>query len=126
MAVFFLFPIMANSDISIMIISQCVLICDMIRGSQTVAKIFEKEHPSLKSNVTEIRDTCLCYRYYYYYEIKGYRHDDIVRQLGNEFFISQDTVSKRLYHCVGLIKNIVNDKPTLRQLSLKYKHLIWR
>lgn len=98
----------------------------MIRGSQTVTKVFEKEQPSQERNITEVRDTCLCYRYYYYYELKGNRHDDIVRQLASEFFISQDTVSKRLYYSVDLIKTIVQDKPTLRQLSLKYNHLIWR
>lgn len=96
----------------------------MIRGSQTLTKIFIDE-TSESGNTTLDRDICLCYRYYYYHEILEKRHDRTLKQLEPEFFISQDTITKRLTAQADLLKDLVGNKPSKSQLKRKYPHFVW-
>lgn len=96
----------------------------MIRGSQTITKIFADEMPKVVKGTFD-RDACLCYRYYYYYEILQRRHDRAIEALEPEFFISQDTITKRLTACADLLKDIAVNKPTRNQLRRKYPHFVW-
>ncbi len=99
----------------------------MIKGRQTLTKIFTSEiqRQGIQGNATQDRDICLCYRYYYYYEILQIRHDKTIENLEPEFFISQDTITKRLTACADLLKDLVYNKPTRSQLKRKYPHLVW-
>ena len=101
----------------------------MIRGSQTLTSIFPtaiKPDPLKGKGVyTQDRDVCLCYRYYYHYEINRVRMDDAVAKMEKEFFISSGTIMARLVDYAGLLKDIVNNKPTKSQLRKKYPQFVW-
>lgn len=103
----------------------------MIRGTQTISSIFntpikpEKSRKSQKGVYTEERDICLCYRYYYHYEIVRDRPDDVLLNMEKEFFISATTIMARLVDYAGLLKDIVNNKPTRSQLKKKYPQFVW-
>lgn len=103
----------------------------MIRGSQTVISIFPtaiKPDTSRKSNkgvYTEDRDICLCYRYYYHYEIVRIRPDDVLVAMEKEFFISASTIMARIVDYAGLLKDIVNNKPSKNELRKKYPQFVW-
>ncbi|WP_437918428.1 hypothetical protein [Sphingobacterium sp. LRF_L2] len=96
----------------------------MIRGSQTITKIFSDETQKVPKGTFD-RDVCLCYRYYFYYELLQRRHDRALEVLEVEFFISQDTITKRLTACADLLKDIAINKPKVPQLRRKYPHLVW-
>lgn len=96
----------------------------MIKGRQTLTKIFNDEI-SRSGNTTLDRDICLCYRYYYYYEILQKRHDKTIECIESEFFISQDTITKRLTAQADLLKDLVGNKPSKSQLKRKYPHFVW-
>ena len=100
----------------------------MIRGSQTITAIFPtaiKPDNTRKSNkgvyIVE-RDICLCYRYYYHYQI---RMDDAVATLEKEFFISASTIMARLVDYADLLKDIVNNEPSKSDLRKKYPIFVW-
>ncbi|WP_336834063.1 hypothetical protein [Sphingobacterium siyangense] len=103
----------------------------MIRGSQTIASIFPtaidpQESKKLRKGVyTEDRDICLCYRYYYHFEIIRNRPDDVLASMEKEFFISASTIMARLVDCSDLLKDIVNNKPTRTMLKKKYPWFSW-
>jgi hypothetical protein len=103
----------------------------MIRGSQTVTSIFPNAiqtniaRKSIKGVYTEERDICLCYRYYYHYEIQRIRMDDAVAAMEKEFFISASTIMARLVDYADLLKDIVNNKPTKNTLRRKYPQFVW-
>lgn len=102
----------------------------MIRGSQTITSIFPTaiKPESRKANkgiYTQDRDVCLCYRYYYHYEISRTRMDDAVATMENEFFISASTIMARLVDYADLLKDIVNNKPSKTELRKKYPQFVW-
>ena len=103
----------------------------MIRGSQTITSIFptaiqsDSARKSNKGVYTIERDMCLCYRYYYHYEINRIRMDDAVATMEAEFFISASTIMARLVDYADLLKDIVNNKPTKTDLRKKYPQFVW-
>lgn len=103
----------------------------MIRGSQTITSIFpttiqtDSTRKGNKGVYTEERDICLCYRYYYHYQIQRIRMDDAIAALEKEFFISASTIMARLVDYAPLLKDIVNNKPTKSNLRKRYPHLVW-
>ena len=101
----------------------------MIRGSQTISAIFptalNSPRNSNKGVYTAERDICLCYRYYYHYEILRVRMDDAVATMESEFFISSSTIMARLVEYADLLKDIVNNKPSKSDLRKKYPQFTW-
>lgn len=101
----------------------------MIRGTQTVLSLFPnaiKTNPKGNKGIyTFDRDVCICYRYYFHYEVARLRHDDVLSNLENEFFISASTIMTKLTDHADLLRDIVNNKPTRVSLKKKYPHFCW-
>lgn len=101
----------------------------MIRGTQTVLSLFPnaiKTNPKGNKGIyTFDRDVCICYRYYFHYEVARKRHDDVLAYLEKEFFISASTIMARLTDNADLLKDIVNNKPNTSSLKRKYPHFSW-
>lgn len=103
----------------------------MIRGSQTITQIFptaiksESSRKSIKGVYTQDRDICMCYRYYYHYEILRVRMDDAVATMEKEFFVSASTIMTRLVDYADLLKDIVYNKPSKKELREKYPQFVW-
>lgn len=103
----------------------------MIRGTQTVISLFPNAIKTAskkggnKGIYTFDRDVCICYRYYFHYEVSRVRHDDVLTYLEKEFFISATTIMDRLTDNAGLLKDIVNNKPSRISLKRKYPHFSW-
>lgn len=103
----------------------------MIRGSQTISQIFPsaiKTESSRKGNkgiYTQERDTCMCYRYFYYHQIHKIRLDDAVVKMEKDFFIGASTIMSRLVECSNILKDIVDQNPTLNELRKQYPQFNW-
>ncbi|WP_312340628.1 hypothetical protein [Sphingobacterium sp.] len=96
----------------------------MIKGQQTITSIFIRDTPKVSKGSAD-RDECLCFRYYYYYVLMEKRHDLTLEALESEFFVSQDTVTKRLTANASFLKVVTTDKPNKTALKRKYPHLVW-
>ncbi len=67
----------------------------------------------------------IAYRYYYYAEIKKFRLDYCLDQLGTEAFRSPETIIDILRDARDLVKDIVQAQPSIRELRAKYPWLLW-
>ena len=102
----------------------------MQRGSQTLTSIFSADNKTtsekkVKGVQTAERDAALAYRFYYYYELKRTRFDDILPDLEREFFIASNTIVERLTVNDTLLKDIKLNAPTRTQLRKRYPHFNW-
>lgn len=79
----------------------------------------------IKGVYTANRDMCLCYRFYYYYEISKLRFDIAIAHMENEFWISADTITARITANDSLLKDICNNAPSKASLRRRYPHLTW-
>lgn len=100
----------------------------MIRGSQAITSIFKSSEIPLratKGDFTDLRDMCLAYRFYFYYQIKKEQFEETLKILELEFFIRERTISDRLTDNNMLLKDIANNKPSAKELAKRYPHLNW-
>ncbi|TZF81806.1 hypothetical protein FW774_17265 [Pedobacter sp. BS3] len=103
----------------------------MIRGSQTLTAIFpaaftpDSSRKGKKSVFTAERDTCLAYRFYYYYHIARKRFDDAIAIMEKEFFIAGTTIIARLTENDALLKDIKQNNPDRAALRKRYPHFNW-
>lgn len=101
----------------------------MKRGLQTISKAFmpanESEKANKKGSLTDERDECILYRYYFYCQIKEIRFDVALTYLEKEFFISASTITNRLTVKGELLKEIITAKNKPQTLKKKYPQFNW-
>ncbi|WP_145859065.1 hypothetical protein [Pedobacter suwonensis] len=101
----------------------------MIRGSQTLTSIFppapEAKNKGKRNVYALDRDTCMSYRFYYYYHLERKRFDDAILDMEKEFFISGRTIADRLTENNELLKDIALNAPSRKQLKQRYPHFNW-
>lgn len=73
----------------------------------------------------EERNACIVYRYYYHAKIKRMRFEKVIDELRNEFFLSSRTITDIIAKQNDAIKQVFNEKPSLRILSYKFKLFRW-
>lgn len=73
----------------------------------------------------KIRNTCICYRYYYYSKIKRLRYDDVMMLLSAEFFYSQRTIINMLAVEESQLREIFKEKKEVKELQKMYSFLSW-
>lgn len=76
----------------------------------------------------ENRNTKLIYRYYWYVQCQPQRLDYsyIINQLSNEFDISDVRIIIVLNDCHSQLKQILKEKPTVKDLQKLYPFLSWQ
>lgn len=81
----------------------------------------------LRAKVLEYRNTLLLHRYYFYTKIvKGLSYDAVMYELQREFFLQQLQIGRIVTENVTMIKDIIKESPTAKELTKKYQHLNWR
>lgn len=91
-------------------------------GNTTVAPK-EKQRP--RNFFMPERNQLLVHRYYFYAEIKGYRYDKCLTELEQDMFITETRLSTVLTECMDLLRQIMQTKPTLKQLQRQFPRLNW-
>lgn len=103
-----------------------------MKGQQSLfSSIFEvetirvEEKPRPRNYYMPERNLAICYRYYYYAEIKFLRYDKCLEYLEQEFYITECRIIDILSECHNSIKAIVVDKPSVKDLQEKIPHFKW-
>ncbi|OJX37175.1 MAG: hypothetical protein BGO87_12750 [Flavobacteriia bacterium 40-80] len=68
----------------------------------------------------------MLHRYYFHAEINRYRYDDCIAHLEKEFYLTAPRIIVVLSASVDQLSQIVNEKPTLPELSKKFPHFNWK
>lgn len=101
----------------------------MGRGQFTLFdNIFNTSIPTAlekKARQTVRRNELLAHRYYYFAQIKLLRYDQCLLNLEKENFISGETIVDLLGEVRQTISDLVDTKPTLKDLKQKYPWLEW-
>jgi hypothetical protein len=104
-----------------------------MRGINTLFGIFVEQDKAPKPEgyrernfFKEDRDRQLSYRYYYYVEIQRWRYDDVLKQLEKEFHITEHRIVTVMSENQDTLVAIMKQKPTYKELTLLYPHLVWR
>lgn len=101
------------------------------RGIQILSKVFDdvgnnsNNNKEFKGSFKTERNKCLVYRYYYHYELQQKRFDVAIELIASEFFLNKTTVSSLLSNCTDMLKDVISEAPTVRDLKLKYQFLNW-
>jgi len=85
-----------------------------------------KPHKKNRKNYIELRNDALACRYYFHADINRLRYDDCLKELSNEFYISEDTIVRCLLHRVDYIKILSNNTLTTAELRKQYPHYNWQ
>lgn len=103
-----------------------------MKGQQSLfSSIFEvetikaDEKPRPRNYYQPERNRALCYRYYYYAEIKFIRYDKCLEYLEQEFYLTEARIIDILSECSDIIKEIVADKPCIKDLQDRIPHFKW-
>lgn len=72
------------------------------------------------------RDQLLAHRFYFYAELKFYRLDKCKKELEREFFITEARLEVVLRILVPITQKVVEQKPTIKELELKFPWMNWR
>src|SRR3954469_4289948 len=67
----------------------------------------------------------LAHRYYYFAQIKLLRYDFCLQELAKETFRSPETIIDILSDARHVVSAVVENKPGVKQLRLKYPWLTW-
>jgi hypothetical protein len=67
----------------------------------------------------------LAHRYYFYAQIRLFRYDVCLNELAKENFRSTETIIDILSDTRQLVKNVVDTKPSIKELKTKYPWLTW-
>lgn len=103
----------------------------MIRGRQTIETFFpsnindEKTKNRKNGAFTAERNECLITRFYFYYHIQKRRFDTTLEVMEKEFFISMTTITNYISTNGDLLKELIAQDLTARDLRKKYPHLKW-
>jgi hypothetical protein len=73
----------------------------------------------------KIRNTCICYRYYYYSKIKRLRYEDVMTLLSAEFFYSPRTIINMLTAEESQLRQVFKEKKDVKELQRMYSFLSW-
>ncbi|MET4080088.1 hypothetical protein ABIB40_000028 [Pedobacter sp. UYP30] len=103
----------------------------MIRGNQIIQSIFPSEieenrpEDNRKGIYAVERNECLLTRFYFYYYIKKRRFDTTLSDLAKEFYISTRTITNYIADNGEMLKKLVAQDCSIKDLRKKYPHLIW-
>lgn len=104
----------------------------MLRGQQAIynsifpsSVIINPENKGKRNILSDKRDEALVARYYYYAELKRNRFDDCLMALENEFFLSAGYIGELVTKNVPVLKKLIDEKPTAKQLRKKYPFYNW-
>jgi len=67
----------------------------------------------LNTNMKELRDIHLVWRFFYYSEVKRMRIDDVIANLSLDFFLSPKTVEHYIQQLNDDIINVLKQRPSL-------------
>jgi hypothetical protein len=103
------------------------------RGKRLFESVTTDEHPTQTAitkkgrdaQLMKIRNTCICYRYYYYSKIKRLRYDDVMTLLSAEFFYSQRTIANMLAAEESQLRQVFQEKKEVKDLQRMYSFLSW-
>ena len=90
----------------------------------TVEKTENKQRP--RNFFQPERNEALVHRYYFHAEMNRLRYDDCIRQLEIEFHITAPRIISVLTQCTGQIESVINSKPTIKDLEIKFPWYSWR
>lgn len=102
-----------------------------MKGQQSIcANLFSLENISGKPThgfrpLGAERNECLMHRYYYYVHCQGKRYDLIINTLSREFFLSPATIPCLIEGNVTIIRQLLDSRPPVEALKLKYPFLTW-
>lgn len=71
------------------------------------------------------RNIALVHRYYFYSEIKCYRYEKCLEELEQDFFITDTRQVCILTDCQDLLRQVMQQKPSLKELSRKFPRFNW-
>lgn len=71
------------------------------------------------------RDERMLYRYYYYAQIIRCNYADCILYISQQFDLSYDQIQIKLGEHRELLREIIQHKPTVEELSDKYPWLQW-
>jgi spore coat polysaccharide biosynthesis protein SpsF (cytidylyltransferase family) len=105
-----------------------------MRGRQIVDSIFygldtdQKKSSKRKvcrdPELIKKRNEALIHRYYFWVQQK-IRYEEVVRVLGDEFYLSTTTITKILTINVDRLLQIKKEKPTVQELKKQYPYINW-
>jgi hypothetical protein len=90
-------------------------------GLKDIKQIKKGRNESLMNK----RNIYLFYRYYYYSKIHRMRYEDVIKQLSNDFFITQRTDIDIIQNNTSQVKNVFDEKLNIRQLKKKFDLYNW-
>lgn len=100
----------------------------MSRGQITLFdNFFNNASPALekKARQTIHFHELLAHRYYFLAQIKLIRYDVCLNILAKENFRSTETIIDILSDTRQLVSNVVESKPSVKELRTKYPWLVW-
>lgn len=72
-----------------------------------------------------LRDEALCHRFYWHADVNKYKFEEVLKQLNNEFYLSNTRIIKVLDDNYDTLNCIQKNKPSTKELQLKYPHFTW-
>ena len=103
----------------------------MLRGQRLFNGLIDEEEPKFSRRgrneaLIKRRNECLLYRYYYYSKIKRMRYGDVLKTVGEEFYIAPRTLSDILAEQAVSLKTIFKENPSIKELEKKFNYLNWK